>query len=506
MGVRLSVRDHSFLIVAGIFIGLQIANFFYITPAPDPSGDAAKNWELARELALGNPALLNSSEVMSHHYMRWGIWLLPTVLNYLFSDGIAVYFLSSILPATAAAIVFIYLVTANLGALIGGLFALLWFFDPQVNRETFQLMPTAAGLLPLSLLLLAFHLYARRQLSVTTLTAASGVLMFWLYGAKETNIFFGPGIVVVLFLVGGLRSVAIFAAICAALYVVETLAFRSLTDAMSYGGRLHELVSKDAPHMSGMMKRPNIVAEQSALWDAGIISRWYRVLPGHIPVYFGSIALFAYFLWKGPPAETTAPARRLAFMFAALGASFAFCTSFFILSLDPIRLGQPLRARYLAILLPVSYFVLLYMLHEGQKRYITTPQRAQLVTAGGLAAAVLGVLFLQHGAGRGIFRNAKSLGYWRAYYADVGRRMPDTVCIRPRGKVKIPQINPDYKLLTWNLMYVPLSERQPGFNTVYTSDVKKVGSLFVRGPNDKCRPEDFIIDPTKWRPAPGGTG
>jgi len=451
----------AFYLIVAIFVAAQVFKFIFLVPEAETGGDAAMKWNVARELAQGSAELFRGSDFISQHYMRWASWALPMALIWLFSDEIVIYYLSTALPSTLAALIFVYVSFRNFGPVPTLVLAILWFFDPQLYRATFQLLPTGAGLLPLALIVLTFQRFGDGKLSDRGLTIWLVVLLFWLYGAKETNIFFAPGLFFAIWLLSRAKYAFGFALGFVALYAVEAVGLSLLADKALLGGRMMELLAGGAVHITAMREAEVLVREQEALWDAGILSRWYNVSPFHIPVYALSIPAFIYLVVRHIRTPPETGGAKLAFGVAMMALSFVLLTSFFIVSLDPVRLGQPLRSRYLAILLPLSYFTLFHMFMQISNRRAAVRSVVALVllsltfSIGDLAirgrlAADLGPKVKE----AVLFGDSQPLPYWTAYYAWFGKVLPRDRCTPEKL---------DRRRNSFKRMYVSRNNRGPGY-------------------------------------------
>lgn len=338
----------------------QLVKLFFLAPIPETGGDAAQKWFLARHLADDSMEFVRSLDAVNHHFLRWATWIPATILISVFGDSVTVYYLSTFLISLLAAIIFIGLFFRHFGTIAAILLSIVWYFDPQLDRALFQLLPTGASLLPLALLILAFQGHLDEKIGDRGLVLYSSIFLFWLYGAKETNIFFAPGVFVAVWILTDAKHAFGVVLACLALYISEAIALSWLFAEHLPGGRLLALLAPDAMHLNTMINSGRILNETDALWDAGIISRWYTVMRLHVPIYIPSITVFVAVVASFTYCPRRDQVTKLAYCISIFALSFVLLTSFFIVSIDPVRLGQPLRPRYIAILLPLSYFILTF--------------------------------------------------------------------------------------------------------------------------------------------------
>lgn len=427
--------NRTFLSVAAVFAVFQVAKFFFWVPDVEVGGDAAQKWFLAKDIANGSVDVFRSTDFINHHFLRWATWVFPAFAVLIFGDELWVYYASTAIPSFAASLVFIWLSFRIFGGKVAVLFAFLWFFDPQMNRATFQLLPTGAGLLPLALLILCFEQHVSKTMSHTRFVLYVSLLLFWLYGAKETNIFFAPGVFFATWVLVHFRAACAVVFVCVSLYVLEAVVLGAMLGDSMPGGRMLALMSGEAKHITTMFEGQRIVAEQEDIWDSGILSRWYTVSPIHVAVYIPSIILFVYFTIRYLILKPADPIKQLLLNVCILALSFVLLTSFFFVSLDPIRLGQPIRPRYIAILLPLSLIVLVFAFCKLWER-------------GGVPGkgAAVGGFFLSSTLGFWIwgttyahsllwdfntnmfFQSHQTLSYWQNRYAEYGKTLPDNIC------------------------------------------------------------------------------
>ena len=449
MAVEGRDQNNTTYLILAVFVLFQMLKFYYLVPEAETGGDAAVKWRLAKDLANGSLEVFREPEFVNHHYLRWAGWLFPLLLVTSFGDSVVLYFASTAIPTSLAAIIFTTIIFRHFGPVFAALFALIWLVDPELNRATFQLLPTGAGLLPLALIVLIFQRFTEEKLSPTELVSGVAIGLFWLYGAKETNIFFAPGLFFSIWVLAGWRHAFTFAAAFTALYAIEAVILSAMLGKVMIGGRLIELLLGSGLHV-------NIMLEVSALserWDAGIFSRWYSVRPVHIPIYTPAIIIFfavsIRYLFRLP----ASPLKRLILCVSLMCLSFAIMTSFFFVSLDPIKLGQPIVSRYIAIILPLCAMAMFFVVSEAGKRlnFLNTMRSIALV----LLIGALGMILKVTGYFGAVQWDVRTnpllydphpLGYWVGYYDTLDEDIPDDICEREWREVK---------KVFYGLMYVP---------------------------------------------------
>lgn len=373
---------------------------FWMVPQINTGGDALTKWDLVLDLVQGDFSAVRSYDPLLHHQMRWASILLPAFFVAVFSDSSIWYYVSSFIQGYLGLVLFSYLALRHIGLLAGIATLLVLGFDPGIYEMIFQLLPTGGTLLPLALLVLFFALYTQGAIGRTASLIGIFVATFLLYGVKETNLFFMPGLAIAILIVFGFRQLAIFTVCAAVLYIVEGVLLSWMAGHPLPLGRLYELTREGAPHLALMVQSEFVgAAGQEALWDGGIFSRWWFVALYHKPPLYLGLVLFS--------AYTIAAIRRkipfsLPVFLSVLGLSFAFFTTFFVISLDPLVLGQPLRERYLFALLPLSYFVIFHSLRFYVLPYLLSRKLSKQImsrlTVTRLAALCIGGVLLVAGS------------------------------------------------------------------------------------------------------------
>lgn len=307
----------------------------------------------------------------NHHNMRWAITIPAAIWVRLTGDGAVNYLLLNhvVFALTTAGL---YLLIRRLTTPFVALVALaLWLVNPVAYSLPSNLMPEVYSMIyPVAALLLV-----RRSYETGSRWAYGWaiVMMFLAYGAKETNIFFMPGWGLYEILHRRWKNVAMIIGVFGGLLIVETLIINALLSGSHIMfGRAQAIMQ--AGHLS----------EMTTDWiyqPIDLLTRWGFNAETNFDrlEYFPKAIYWAFFIlsaWKGvqwarartllPPQSAIAPAQAPggeAISIAwAIGLSFAFFTTFFILSFNPLILGQPLNDRYLWPLLIPAYVVLSVLL------------------------------------------------------------------------------------------------------------------------------------------------
>lgn len=347
------------LALAGCVVGLQLYRMTFLAPPPEYIWDNVYLWDWARHFSHGD---FSTFVADSHHQLRWGNWGFAAVLIQFFGDEIIFYYLATLIPSTLAVLIFTWLAWRNIGLVAAFIFIAFWFFDALLFRASFQLLPSGAGLLPLALLILLCQQLLNRQSASLAWQLCTAAVIFWLYGTKETHLAFVPAVFWLIYRTVGIRPMLKILACLAVGYILETLFFSIIHPDFSWLGRIHA-VADGGQHVTLMTEQEQYVTQQTRYFDSGITMRWVAT-SGVVPivVFLGFVcALLAQI--PGDNSGSNHPGKRkqdnLLRLLAALVFSFVFFTTFFVVSIDPIRLGHPLVPRYATLLMPVIYLLIL---------------------------------------------------------------------------------------------------------------------------------------------------
>lgn len=313
------------------FVPLCVAAFTLalcaVTISPASNFDGYMVWRFCQRILQGVPY---DESVWDHRTARFGV-VFPTLLvQAIFGTSLGAYHVvTSLTAATAAVATFLLgrsLVNTWVGLLATATVVLLpvmgWYSDCQLTAELFSMT-----FVPLYLLF-AFR-YSETGKS-GDLWACS-LLFGASYFAKETNLFFGPGVVWMLYRHAPRRwlTLSVFSATNIGLFLLETALYRAFTAqrlgraSVIMGNHLHN--------------RAAIEEVLPSLWH--LFRRFTELrIDMAIPVY----VFFGVCVW------VWLRQRRGKLWWAIVPAlSFLVLTTFGIRSVNPIKLVQPFRDRYL---------------------------------------------------------------------------------------------------------------------------------------------------------------
>lgn len=344
------------LVIGLLFLLFQAHKIFYLAPEPDNIWDNVYFWDWARKFAHGE---YDTFIAGSHHLLRWASWAFASALIWMFSDEVLYYYLATIIPSTIGGLVFTYIAWRYIGFFSAVIFTLLWYFDGGIFRATFQLLPTGAMFLPISLCLLVLTRVAEKKKITTLQVFLVSIIALWIYGVKETYLAFIPGVMMVLWHYGGGRAILTFCLIMILGYLGETLFFKSLSDDFSWLGRVWMLFN-DGKHLNFMLESKSQVAGQNRYFDSGITMRWARA-PGIYSTFFFAGFIAALSSFSGRFRLSSVKNYTPHHVISILLLSFMVCTTFFIVSISPLRVGQGNIFRYIVIGLPFCYLIILWL-------------------------------------------------------------------------------------------------------------------------------------------------
>ena len=126
----------------------------------------------------------------------------------------------------------------------------------------------------------------------------------------------------------------------------------------------------DGQHITIMLENTHYVAQQTRYFDSGITMRWART-SGMTPLvmYSGFLIAILMFTENNSPktsfnrqGQGTMSKQGLAqfnYVMSVLFVSFIVFSTFFIISINPIRLGHGLVPRYATVGLPIAYLLII---------------------------------------------------------------------------------------------------------------------------------------------------
>lgn len=361
-----------------------------VTISPASNFDGFMVWRFCQRILQGVPY---DESIWDHRTARFGVVVPALITQMVFGTSIAAYYtLTSLTTAAATTATFLLgrtVVNAWVGVAAALSVALLpmmsWFSDCQLTAELYSMT-----FVPLCLLY--GYRYAQEGKSAQ-LWACAGLFGIC-YFAKETNVFFAPGILWLLFRGAPQRwkALAVFCGVNLALFSSETALYRLFTEQRL--GRASVILGN---HLNN---RAPIEEPLPSLWH--LFRRFTELrFDVALPIYLFLAACVWIYMRE----------RRAKWSWVIVPAlSFLFLTTFGVRSLDPIKLVQPFRDRYMLPALGLEFIVVwavvdVWGLLDPFKRWLLSrPRRGTLI---GVAAALV-TLCVAHVGLRALNRHAPS--------------------------------------------------------------------------------------------------
>lgn len=368
--------------------------FRALTPMVLHTGiDARDYWNSARAIARGT-----EYPDITHRTIRWPVILPEALIQVVAGDTLWAAYAIPMLFQIFQTILLYLLGTRMGGRATGTLAALMMVLFPFSIRTANQIMPESFSV---TFLLAAFWILLdwmddpdRKPWRLTLLAGA----VFIAYLTKITNLYFLPGMVVVIFLESrSWKQTLMFCGILFGLYCLETLAYFLFTP--WHLGQLQIILT-------------NHIKEAEVPYPyTGVTGLLMRYAPAHLQAY-----------WQVPMAVAAVAgivmvlkrASREWRALALVGLSFFLAITFGFRSLDPLKLFERFLNRYFMAVMGFVFLADAWLLVQGSrflqsrwKRLSGIPLRPLTVIAGVLILAAVPAAFTVPR-----IRNAASLFAW----------------------------------------------------------------------------------------------
>ncbi|SMF33808.1 ArnT family glycosyltransferase [Desulfovibrio gilichinskyi] len=315
-------------------------------------GDSLSVWENVVNL-VNNGSYIE----WTHHTIRWAINLPLYLMLKAFGTASTNYYILPILYSAISAVLVFYAGSVLKDRHFGFLSALLLILYPKMTTMGSQLWP---GLYEMTYLLggVLALLYWRKY-GGWHLLAIAGILAGCAWGSRVTSIYYGPGILALLYLgKKRLRPILIFSVFFLAVVVLEWFCFYSIT------GR--------ALGKFSIILRNHVSQGQLLITSGEYLLNFLNLikLRGLLIVFLAGFAVSVWFLKRGDDNE-----KCISILF--LGG--LFFNVFMISSLHPLKLAAPIGSRYLTAGTPYLVMILLLGL---RKWYESSPRAAKFFKYG----------------------------------------------------------------------------------------------------------------------------
>lgn len=343
IGSSITTRNRHFIsvILPGLLIfSLALFIRFYFTYSIGDAGDEFVKWYQNKRVLQGL-----GWDRLDHHTVRWSLNTPTLIVQWLFGNKAAVYYITPAFFGALAAL-FVFGVTRSISGTTTAVFAALLFsVTPPVVSAGSQFLPaifTCAYVLGTAYFLLRYTESKPRRYRWLVLAA---LFLFFAYGTKVPNLFFLPGIIIFLLWRTRplLKPTVLLLAVLFGLFILETIGLAIFTGDFVWSGRLHYL----GFHMERMLEETHVY-QVADIWK-----RWL-MLPGYWQWLLLAACAGAVIGWL---TRKSGDNSGIVLVFLMLF-SFSFLTTFAITDLEPLRFVQPLRPRYLTVTIPLAIILL----------------------------------------------------------------------------------------------------------------------------------------------------
>lgn len=290
-------------------------------------GDAVAKWHFVRQWFWGNDVLHGK---LDHHTGRMGVNLLTGLVQAIFGRNWRAYYIAPFFVAMLQ-VPFIYLIGKRLLNRCAGVIAvLIYTYLETVHRSASQLLPDGyAG----TYAVIAAYLFLRFAEAPETkkrpLLIGLAAVAFGGYLAKETFVFFYPGLVLSIWLVRrNLRDLALFLGILLGGLLFETGLYAALTN---YSSRYAAIRGTHGAAGNWPVVTFESMVEQRF---SEMTNVWKYLMFFSLAAALWQIALHQHKAQQGRGV-------------ALIGVSQIFLLTFMVKSVNPIRLWQSFDPRYI---------------------------------------------------------------------------------------------------------------------------------------------------------------
>jgi Dolichyl-phosphate-mannose-protein mannosyltransferase len=302
-------------------------------------GDAATKWQFVREWFFKHDF---AHAEWNHHMTRFGVLLPAYVAQLLLGHGIRAYYAAP-LAACVVQVIFVYACGKRLsGRLAGVLAALLLIYTSLMATAGSQLLPDLfTGTYGIVMTYLYLRFADAQGKARTAWLVGSALVAFVGYLAKETMVFFYPGMAIAIWIAASkhgereavpfnakLKPLLLFFGVLLVGLALETLAYRVFT---SYHSRASIVV---ASHIGN--------GDEGGRAD----TTFWKLFDRYLHIDKGWVLAFYVFLpcWLG--LLGFAKNYRVRGLLSVVG-SFFFLLTFLVRSVNPLLLWQRFMSRYL---------------------------------------------------------------------------------------------------------------------------------------------------------------
>ena len=231
------------------------------------------------------------------------------------------------------------------------------FYEPMFFRASTNPQPFVFGVFYISAALWFMTKYLDRNKFQYLL--ASAIFAFLAYGAKESYLFFFPGLFLLLLVKTDIKRCLYFAVLLGVFLLIETLVFNAVSDGLTFG-RVEYL--KSGHHLISMNKKAvfggyPIIHFLTQRWIETTV--FNQVITTVFSLYLG----YLLFTRKLFPMDSSTLGIFL------LTASYVAILTFVPLKIDPLLSIQPLSGKYLTTIMPFTVFCCIYALDQAVRKF-----------------------------------------------------------------------------------------------------------------------------------------
>jgi len=312
-------------------------------------GDELIKWGLAHDFVF-----FQSHYSFTHHEMRWAHWFQSKIFTNI-NDPFLGYYLASLIPSSLGFFIIAYSILKIAGVTPSIIFLVITTFDQNILESSFSLLPTNGLVLPLSIIIFML-LNKNFQLDNVKNILIIFFLSIWIYGIKETNIFFLPGIAYLIYIQGGLKYLIQFILLFIFFYVIETaiLLYHS-AGPMSPFGRIHQLLLVGNEYVFERMRSH----DENIFNLLSQINKWTNTSNSYFYISTFILLVNNFILFK----KNTSCSFSLNFSYPIF--TFIIFSTFMV--------GQGFHDRYWLILIPIFYaniILLFYFFFKKKNNYL----------------------------------------------------------------------------------------------------------------------------------------
>ncbi len=354
----------TFSLIVILYLSYYLVHLFYLVPLLPFDNDTLHkiSW------VLSNESIISSD----HHSMRWGSYLPIKFLSFFTKISFFKLAFLSFIFLFFAGFIYLYIAHTFFGFLYSLVFLIFWVTSKSINLDLFALSVNTHSLLALSLLVL-YLLKVQQDNKFTLLNSfILSVIIFYIYGIKETNIFFFPLLIFLKayrdnykFLLSSIIFLIIF-------YFIESCMFYYFSNKEIIFGRIFDLLfSIDGGHIKQMVQDGTKHFSDLSTFESYFLPfyRWYSARDWDTSIFYLSFIVSVFFLLRKNGVNFFNQTISLLIL------SFFIFNTLFIVSLKPVIMGQILASRYLTVLLPFSFLILIsgfyHILKNSIKKYLS---------------------------------------------------------------------------------------------------------------------------------------